>query len=58
MGTQELAGSRAVVGMLRLYQAHREQDGVEIRVFRDRGEALAWLGVEDAEAAPQLTEST
>ncbi len=53
-----VAGSEAVFGMLRLYQAHREADGVAIRVFRDRGEALAWLGVADAEAAPQLTEST
>ncbi len=30
-------------GMARLYQAHREHPSIEIRVFREREEALAWL---------------
>ena len=42
----------AVFGMARLYAAHREPSGMEVRVFREMAEAEAWLGLrgEAAEA--------
>ena len=40
-----VAGSYAVFATLRVFGAHRRQGGVEVRVFRERGPALSWLGV-------------
>ncbi len=38
-----VAKSDAIFGMMRVFQAHREHANVELRVFRDRDEALRWL---------------
>jgi len=40
-----VAGSDAVFATLRVFGAHRRQGGLEVRVFRERGPALSWLGV-------------
>ena len=32
-------------GMARLYEVHREHPDIEVRVFRERGDALDWLGL-------------
>ena len=34
-------------GLLRMFEAFREQEGVEIEVFRDYEEALKWVNGED-----------
>ena len=44
-----VAGSEAIFGMARLYAAHRDHPNIGIRVFRDRAEALEWLGVKPRE---------
>ena len=38
-----VARSDVVYGMLRVFQAHRTHESVEIRAYRDREEALRWL---------------
>lgn len=42
-----IAKSNVVFGMARMYQAMIEQERLEVNVFRDRGEALQWLGISD-----------
>jgi hypothetical protein len=40
-----VATADVVYGSLRVYEAHRAHDSLAIRVFRNREEALDWLGV-------------
>jgi hypothetical protein len=40
-----VASNDAVFGLLRKYELHAESLGQTIRVFRDRKEAEAWLGL-------------
>ena len=42
-----IAPSDLGFGMARLYGVHREHPDIEIRVFRERGDALNWLGVRE-----------
>jgi hypothetical protein len=44
-----VAPQEVMFGMARLYAAHREPSPMEVRVFRDRAEALAWLGLDPRE---------
>ena len=39
-------------GMARMYEILRSDSPVEVRVFRDRAEALQWLGIAESEAQP------
>ena len=39
-------------GMARMYQILRDESPVEVRVFRDRGEAELWLGIADDDPPP------
>ena len=39
--------SDAVYAVLRMFQAHRESEGLEVEVFRERDAALAWLTGDD-----------
>lgn len=39
--------SDAVYAVLRLFQAHRDVEGLEIEVFRERDAAMAWLTGDD-----------
>jgi hypothetical protein len=41
-----VAGDDYSYGMFRMWELQREDLGYEVRVFRSRGEACAWLGVE------------
>jgi hypothetical protein len=41
--TAMLAGSDVVFGILRMYEAFTDGSNAAIRVFRDEGEARAWL---------------
>lgn len=45
-----VAGSDASYGMFRMWEMQREAMPYEVKVFRDRDEALAWLTA--AEASP------
>ena len=40
-----VAASDTVYAMCRMFQAHRTQEGLEVKVFRERQGALAWLGI-------------
>jgi hypothetical protein len=40
-------------GMARMYQILRDESPVEVRVFRDRGEAELWLGITDDDPPPR-----
>jgi hypothetical protein len=40
-----VADGDAVFGLSRLFQALRSESETELRVFRDLGEARAWLGL-------------
>lgn len=42
-----LASSNIVYGLLRMYEVFNEGNPSEIRVFRQPGEAMAWLKPED-----------
>ncbi|MBC8198621.1 MAG: STAS/SEC14 domain-containing protein [Desulfobacteraceae bacterium] len=42
-----VAKSDVVFGMARMYQAIIGEEHFEVNVFRDRGEALRWLGISD-----------
>jgi hypothetical protein len=42
-----IAKSDVAFGMARMYQAMIEQEHLEVNVFRNRGEALQWLGISD-----------
>jgi hypothetical protein len=46
-----VAGSAAAYGMFRMWEMQRETMPYEVRVFRDRDEALAWLRAEPASVA-------
>jgi hypothetical protein len=39
-------------GMARMYEILRSDSPVEVHVFRDRQEALLWLGIAESEAQP------
>jgi len=41
--TAMVGQSPLVFGLLRVYQAYAENEHLEIRVFKDKHEALAWL---------------
>jgi hypothetical protein len=36
-----------------MYQILRDESPVEVRVFRDRGEAELWLGITDDDPPPR-----
>jgi hypothetical protein len=40
-----LAASDVVFGLARMHEQLRNESGDELRVFRDRADALAWLGL-------------
>ena len=40
-----VADDEAVFGILRLYAAHREDESIDIAVFRVRDDAIRWLGL-------------
>ena len=44
-----VADDEALFGVLRLYSVHRQTGSLEILVFRTREEALAWLGITEAD---------
>jgi hypothetical protein len=43
--TAMIAGSDAVYGLLRMYEAFTDRSPAQIRAFRDEAEARAWLAV-------------
>lgn len=46
------ASDDEVFGTLRVFEAHREEAALELKVFRTRDEALRWLGIDPAAPAP------
>jgi hypothetical protein len=49
-----VVGSDVVYGMARMYQVMRAEDGDELEIFRDAGQAFEWLGVPAADRAALL----
>ena len=41
-----VASAEAIFGMSRLYQMEREDESLQIQVFREMDEARAWLGLD------------
>lgn len=38
-------------GLLRVFEAHRSHHSLQLRVFRTRGDALEWLGIDPSKYA-------
>ncbi len=52
-GQLALVGSDdEVFGAFRVFEAHRDHSALTIKVFRDRDEALRWLGIDPADFSP------